>query len=87
VLGQFSSQRFGRTEPRNVLTDEFVGQVALEALGAGVPCENVAFAFEHEDRVGPDAFDEQARAFLALAQAFVSGPGSHASDISGTLAR
>ena len=55
-------------EAREVLADDLVGAVALDALGAGVPGRDVAVGVEHEDRVVLDALDQQAEALLALPQ-------------------
>ena len=41
VVGQVRGQGFRRIEPREVLADDLVGSVSLEALGARVPGENV----------------------------------------------
>jgi len=43
-----------------VLTDCFVGRVALETLGPGVPGQDVAVLVERENGVVVDAFDKQA---------------------------
>ena len=68
VLGQSACERFGGVEARKVLADDLVGSVSLEALGAGVPGENVAVGIQHENRIVPHALDEQPEALLALLQ-------------------
>ena len=51
-----------------MLADDLVGRVALDPLGPGVPGGDVAVGVEHEDRVVPDALDQEPEALLALAQ-------------------
>ena len=60
------AMRLRRIEGREVLADDLVGGVALDALGAGVPGRDVAVRIEHEDRVVLHALDQQAEALLAL---------------------
>ena len=57
VLGQAARERFGRIEAREMLADDLVSLVPLEALGARVPRENEPLRVKHEDRVVPNAFD------------------------------
>ena len=70
VRGQPAGQRLGRVEPGEMAADDLVGAIALEALRAGVPGENVPLGIEHEDRVVAHAVHEEAKALLALAQVF-----------------
>src|SRR6185436_14102489 len=53
-----------RIKPREVLADDLVGAVALDALGAGVPGDHPARGIEHEDGVVPDAVHHQAEALV-----------------------
>ena len=55
---------FGREEDREVLTDDFVGGVALEPLGAWIPRRDPAGLVEHVDRVIRDRIDEQLEPLL-----------------------
>ena len=71
--GQPRATASRRIEAREVLADDLVGPVALEPLGPGVPGEDVASRVEHEDRVVPDALDEEPKALLALPQFFCRG--------------
>jgi hypothetical protein len=54
-----------------VLADDLFRTIALDALGAAVPGRHVAVGVEHEDRVVPDAFNQQAKTLLALSQRFL----------------
>ena len=47
-----------RIERREVLPDDLLGRVALDSLRTGVPGCDTAIRIEHEDRVVPDAIDE-----------------------------
>ena len=58
-----------------MLADDLVGAVALEALGAGVPGQDMPLRVEHEDRVVAHALDEQPEALLALQQTLRVGRG------------
>src|SRR5208282_3454455 len=55
-------------EAREVLADDLVGAVALDALCAPVPVGDDAIWIEHVDRVVGDAVDQQGIALFALAQ-------------------
>ncbi len=48
-----------------MLADDFVGGIALDALGAGVPAGDMALVVKHIDGVIGDALDEQAKLRLA----------------------
>jgi hypothetical protein len=50
---------FGRVEAREVLAQDLLRRVALDALGARVPARDPALGVEQEDRVLPHARDEQ----------------------------
>src|SRR5579862_1752989 len=61
-------------EDREMLSDDFLCTIALEALGAGVPGEHVACRVEHEDRIIAHALDQQPEALLAVAHGlFIAG--------------
>jgi hypothetical protein len=49
-----------------VLPDDFLGAISLETLGAGVPRENVTLRIQHENRIVPDALNEELKSLLAL---------------------
>ena len=63
---------FGRIEDREMLADDLIAAVTLDAFGAGVPIGHEAVLVEHENRVIDDAADEEAKAALALAQPLIS---------------
>ena len=44
----------GRIEAAEMLADDFLGLVSLDALGAGIPVRHMTFGIEHEDRVIDD---------------------------------
>src|SRR5690606_17456493 len=67
MLRQPARQRLGWIEARKVLADDFVGLVAFEALGAGVPGLYMTSGIQHENGVVTDAFNQQAKALLGLA--------------------
>src|SRR5262249_5176596 len=56
-----------REEASETLAENFVGPVALDALGARVPAHDAAFGVEGIDRVVGRAIEEQTEALLALA--------------------
>src|SRR5439155_1452613 len=56
-----------REEAREVLPDDLLGPVALDALGAAVPAHHAALLVEHEDRVVLHRLDQQPELFLAAA--------------------
>jgi hypothetical protein len=59
----------GRVEAREMLADNLVGFISLEAAGAGVPARDVPRRVEHVDRVIRHALDEQLEpAFRAAAR-------------------
>ena len=51
---------FFRVEPREMLPDDFMGRIALEALGARIPARHHAGGIEHVDGVIVDRLDQQA---------------------------
>ncbi len=55
-----------RVESGEVLADDFVGGVALDLLGAGVPVRHDALGIQHEDGVVGDPLHEQPETALAL---------------------
>ena len=55
-------------EAREVLADDFVGVVALDALGARVPARDAPFGVKHADRVVHHALDHQAKAPFGLGE-------------------
>src|SRR5207247_423743 len=57
-----------RVEALEGLADDLLGLVADDALRARVPARHATAGIEHEDGVILDAFEEQAKALLALAQ-------------------
>src|SRR6185295_1553135 len=59
-----------RIKDREMLSDDLVGGVALDPLGAGVPGSDVSPGVEHEDGVVPDALDHEAEALLAHAERY-----------------
>ncbi len=70
VLGPLLLPRLVRIKNREVVPDDLVGSVSLEALGASVPCQNITLRIQHENRIISDALDEQLETLLALARAF-----------------
>ena len=59
---------FGRIEDREVFTNNFVGTIALDALGTTIPRRDVAICVEHEDPVIRHVFNHQPESFFARAQ-------------------
>src|SRR5262249_19110238 len=59
---------FGRVKNGEVLADDLVGLVPLDAHGADIPARNVAAGIKHENGVIARAFHHQAKAFLAQLQ-------------------
>src|SRR5919112_2539853 len=57
---------------REVLSDDLLGLVALDALGSRVPGGDTPLCVEHEDRVVVDAFNQQTKAFLVIAERLLS---------------
>src|SRR6185503_19424773 len=55
-----------RVKDREMFPDHFVRGVALEAVCAGVPAQDVAIRVEREDGVFVDALDEQAMELAGL---------------------
>lgn len=68
MVGPSAVARLLRVEEREVLADDVLGRVALDALRADVPCRDTAVDVQHEDRIFADAFHQQAEAFFALSQ-------------------
>ncbi len=56
---QIDGAIFIGVELREVLTDDLLGGVALEPLGAGVPAAHHPLGVEHVDGIVADAFDQQ----------------------------
>src|SRR5205807_7828007 len=54
-------------ERREVATDDLVGLVPLDPLGAQVPRGDVTGGVEHEDGVVADALDQETEAFVGSA--------------------
>jgi hypothetical protein len=49
-----------------MLSDNLVAFVALDALGADVPCHHIPVGVEHKNGIVADAFHQQPEALLAL---------------------
>src|SRR5205085_11752697 len=64
---------FLAVERREVLAEDFVGAILLDALGAEVPRNDAALSVEHEDRVVLHAFDEKTEQLLAVPQLLLGG--------------
>src|SRR5262249_53347291 len=52
-------------EAGEVLADDLLGPVALDALGPRVPADHPPFGAQQEDGVVPGAFDQEAETLLA----------------------
>ena len=59
---------FLRVETREMLADDLLRPVALDAFRAGIPAHDLAVGIEHVDRVVDHALDEQPQLFLAVVQ-------------------
>ncbi len=57
-------------ELREVLADDLVGGISLDALGASIPIADIALRIEHVERVVRDALHEQLKLLLAALEAF-----------------
>src|ERR1019366_8383117 len=66
ALTQAGAHVLFAVEPREMLADDFVGLVSLDALGAEVPGRDNPVGVEHEDRVVGDALDEPPELLLSL---------------------
>src|SRR3546814_7005475 len=53
--------------------DRLFRRIAGQALGTGIPGQNLAFGIQHEDRVILDRVDQQAETRLAVAHASLAG--------------
>ncbi len=56
---------FGSVEAGEMLADDFIGPIPLDALGPGIPGGDPAIGVQHEDRVLPGALDEEAEPLFA----------------------
>ena len=65
----------GRVEAREMLSDDLVGAVALDALGADVPGADAAVHVQHEDGVVLDALHQETKALGVLRVALLHGAG------------
>src|SRR4029077_5260830 len=65
-LGKTLFDFLARVKDREMFSDHFVRGVALEALRAGVPAQDVAVRVERENGVVADALDEQAMELAGL---------------------
>ncbi len=68
VVGPSAVAHVLRIEHGQMLADDLVGRVALDALRPDVPGGHLAVDVQHEDRVFAHAFHQQAETLLALAQ-------------------
>src|SRR5690349_7147551 len=59
---------FRRVELREVLSDDLVGPIALDAFSTGIPGQDVAIDVEHEDRVVLHPLHEQLKTLFAFSQ-------------------
>jgi len=71
VLGQTGVYILRDMKTRQMLADDLLGAVALEALRAGVPTGDPPRQIQHEDGVISDPFHQQPEAPFALPQAFL----------------
>jgi hypothetical protein len=65
---------FGREEDHGGTAEDLLFRVAQNALGAGVPTGDAALQIGREDRVVPDALDQQSILRLARAQPVFDAP-------------
>ena len=70
VLRHSACQRLRRVEPRKMLPDDLVGSISLEPLGPCIPRQNVTAGIQHENRIFPDALNEELETLLTLPQFF-----------------
>jgi hypothetical protein len=56
----------GGVEDGKVLSNDLLGRILLDALGAGVPRPDVPLGVQDEDRIIPDALHQQAIAVIPL---------------------
>src|SRR6185312_4798178 len=61
-------QVLGGVEAAEMLADDIVGRIALDAFRAGVPVGHPAIRVEHVNRIVGDALDEDPEAALGLEQ-------------------
>src|SRR5262245_44249083 len=54
-----------------MLTDDLLGSIALDALRACIPREDITICIQHEDGIVAHVLDQQPKAFFALTQAFL----------------
>src|SRR5690606_21241217 len=68
VVGPALGERFGGIEDGEVLADDLLGRVALDALGTLVPAHDAAVRVEEEDAVVLDGLHHQPEPLFALAE-------------------
>ena len=67
---------FGRVEFREMLADDFVRGITLDALGAGIPGSDETVLVQKKDRVILDTSDQIGEVFLDAAQLLRRGRGA-----------
>ena len=60
-----------------MLADDFLGLVALDALGPLVPVGDVTFGVQHIDRIIGDALHEKTKITLALVEVTILSAAGH----------
>ena len=70
----------GRVEDRDVLADDLARLVALDALGAKVPGQDVAIGSHQEDRVVGDRLDQETKRLRSVGE-FSEGPSGAGSRV------
>src|SRR5258708_2478242 len=73
TLGSIGGQILWRVEERNVMSENFVGFVAFDRLGARVPAFDPTRGVQHENGVVPDAAHHEPGALFASAECLQSG--------------
>ena len=64
MFGAAALNRFGWVEATEVLADDLLGAIALDALGSGIPTGNLAAGVEQDDSVVANVFHQQAKALI-----------------------
>ena len=82
-LGPASLDLPERIEAREVVAQDLVLPVTLDAFRARVPADDASFGVEHEDRVVDDAFHQRPEMLLALREPRVASPCDRALRFSG----
>src|ERR1051325_7628874 len=69
--GPAASDLIGRVEAREMLSHNLISGVALDPLGARIPCRYETIRIDNIERGVANTFDQEAKPFFALDQLFL----------------